>query len=116
MIENNGDYQIDKDLFCDNCGRQITVDNKEVTDECLNGCSHCVAPCAICGYKHFKDDMYERIVKDGCNWNRGLVCFDCANDEGLADELKMPVVNVFEAIASCTKPLTTKERIELGIL
>ena len=100
----------DKDLFCDNCERQITVDDIETTEDGQRGCSHCISECAVCGYKHYTDDMYDRMVKTKGSWNRGLVCFDCANNEDA--EIKMPVLKVQDYIHL----LNTEERINLAIL
>ena len=44
------------------------------------------------------------------------ICTDCIVDDDNDGKWEPLKTNVFEAIASCTKPLTTEERIELGIL
>ena len=117
MIEQNGKYcPEDKDLFCENCKRQITVDDLEKTEDGEQGCTDCISECAICGYKEFTDDMYKRLKKDGCECGPVLCCWNCATDEDLTEMLAAPVINVFEAIANCVRPLTAEEKIELGLL
>ena len=91
----------DKDLFCKNCGRQITIDDIETTHEGEQGCAYCISECSICEYKEFDDNMYDRLVRKGDNWNRGLVCFDCENNED--NELKPAPIRVFEALGEIFK-------------
>ena len=49
-----------------------------------------------CEYKEFNDNMYDRLVRKGDNWDRGLVCFDCDTNED--NEIKPAPIRVFEAL------------------
>lgn len=99
---------------CPNCGEYHgeTVIDHEGTE----GCPCCMAECQLYDEVHKMDELVRALVKTSEGWQRGLICLQAKNDEDYASEWKPDGLDIFEAIAKCTKPLTMEEKIELNIL
>lgn len=117
IIINGQEAYSGEERTCPFCG---TGESEKMTDvNNQEGCPWCMAECELYGDIYPKDEMTEVLVKkykgNEVIWRRGFICSEALMDEDFAEDWKPRPINVFEAIASCTKPLTENERNELGI-
>jgi len=117
MIEGYNENQApwnEDERVCPNCGEyhgETMIDH-----EGTEGCPCCMAECQLYNEIYQMEYLKRVIVRTSKGWERGLISLQAKNDEDYAGDWKPEVLDVFEAIASCIKPLTVEEKIELNIL